>query len=105
MNPDSLIAGGSTAAVVSDPRQPDNPIVACNQAFVDLTGYPREHIIGRNCRFLRGPETEEHQTQKLRDAVAAVRPVMVELVNYRQDNTPFRNAVMIAPLFGDDGGV
>lgn len=103
MNPDSLIDGSSVAAVVSDPRRPDNPIVACNQAFIDLTGYAREEILGRNCRFLRGPRTEAERTQALRDAVAAARPAMVELVNYRHDGTPFRNAVMIAPLFGDDG--
>lgn len=103
VTPESLIANSKVAAVVSDPRQADNPIVACNEAFVQLTGYPREQILGRNCRFLRGERTEPAQTQMLRDAIAAQRPVMVELVNYRQDGTPFRNAVMIAPLFDADG--
>ena len=57
MSPQSLIAHSTVAAVVSDPRLPDNPIVACNDAFVRLTGYPLAEILGRNCRFLRGPET------------------------------------------------
>lgn len=105
MDPDSLIADSSVAAVVSDPRQPDNPIVACNQAFIDLTGYTLEDILGRNCRFLRGPRTEAERTRILRDAVAGARPAMVELINYRRDGTAFRNAVMIAPLFGEDGEV
>lgn len=103
MTPDSLIANSQVAAVVSDPRQADNPIVACNQAFMDLTGYAREEILGRNCRFLRGERTEHEQTAKLREAVAQRRPAMVELTNYRKDGTPFLNAVMIAPLFDDNG--
>lgn len=103
MTPDSLIADSTIAAVVSDPRQPDNPIVACNYAFMLLTGYGREEIVGRNCRFLRGERTEPEQTAKLRQAVAERRPAMVELINYRKDGSAFRNAVMIAPLFDDEG--
>ena len=103
MSPESLIASSKVAAVVSDPRQPDNPIVACNEAFMQLTGYPKEEILGRNCRFLRGDRTEPEQTAMLREAVAGSRPVMVELINYKKDGTPFRNAVMIAPLFDEKG--
>lgn len=103
MSPDSLISNSSVAAVVSDPRRPDNPIVACNAAFLKLTGYDREEIIGRNCRFLRGERTESEQTAMLRDAIAAMRPVMVELINYRKDGAAFRNAVMVAPLFDEHG--
>ena len=105
MTPESLIASSKVAAVVSDPRQQDNPIVACNEAFIELTGYAREEILGRNCRFLRGERTEPEQTAMLREAVSASRPVMVELINYRKDGTPFRNAVMIAPLFDEDGEI
>lgn len=103
MSPESLIASSKVAAVVSDPRQPDNPIVACNEAFMQLTGYPKEEILGRNCRFLRGDRTEPEQTAMLREAVAGSRPVMVELINYKKDGTAFRNAVMIAPLFDEKG--
>lgn len=103
MSPESLIASSKVAAVVSDPRQPDNPIVACNEAFMQLTGYPKEEILGRNCRFLRGERTEPEQTAMLREAVAESRPVMVELINYKKDGTAFRNAVMIAPLFDEKG--
>lgn len=103
--PESLIADSTIAAVVSDPRRADNPIVACNDAFVRLTGYRRDEIIGRNCRFLRGAETEPSRTQMLRDAVAMRRPAMVELTNYRKDGSPFRNAVMIAPIFDERGEV
>lgn len=92
-------------AVISDPRQPDNPIIACNEAFLDLTGYSRQEVIGRNCRFLRGPDTESELTEVLRDAIRKSQPAIVEIRNYKKDGTPFRNAVMIAPIFDTDGGV
>ncbi|WAT18917.1 LuxR C-terminal-related transcriptional regulator [Aurantiacibacter sp. MUD11] len=98
-----LIASNPVASVVSDPRLPDNPIIACNQAFMDLTGYGEEEIIGRNCRFLAGPGTEPWLTETIREGVRERRPVMVEILNYKKDGTPFRNAVVVAPVFGDDG--
>lgn len=101
----NLIANSSIAAVVSNPRLDDNPIVDCNAAFTELTGFDKDEIVGRNCRFLRGPETEEDQTQRLRDAIRDQRPTMVEITNYKKDGTPFLNAVMIAPIFGDDGKI
>jgi PAS domain S-box-containing protein len=91
------------ATVVSDPLQSDNPLIAVNAAFCAMTGYTEEEALHRNCRFLRGPDTENSQTEKLRDAIFAKRPALAELVNYRKDGTPFRNAVMIAPLFDENG--
>jgi PAS domain S-box-containing protein len=91
------------ATVVSDPRQADNPLIAVNQAFLNLTGYDEEEVLGRNCRFLRGIDTETTETEKLRTAIQERRSTLAELVNYRKDGSKFRNAVMIAPLFdGDD---
>lgn len=103
MTPEDLISHSHVAAVVSDPRQVDNPIIACNEAFMRLTGYDRTEIVGRNCRFLRGERTEPELTAMLRDAVHEKRATMVELINYRKDGSLFRNAVMIAPLFDDEG--
>jgi PAS domain S-box-containing protein len=105
MTPTDLISKSHIAAVVSDPRQQDNPIVECNTAFEVLTGYSQEQIIGRNCRFLSGEGTEPELTQALRDGIYAKQPVMVEILNYKADGTPFRNAVMIAPLFDADGEI
>ncbi|WP_226019312.1 LuxR C-terminal-related transcriptional regulator [Novosphingobium sp. FKTRR1] len=98
-----MIENSVVAAVVSNPRLPDNPIVACNAAFMALTGYGEGEIIGRNCRFLRGAGTEPELTEQLRVGIAAKVPVMVEILNYKKDGTPFRNAVMIAPIFDAEG--
>ncbi len=99
----AMIENSLVAAVVSNPRLTDNPIIACNQAFMDLTGYAADEIIGRNCRFLRGAGTEPELTLQLRTGIAARVPVMVEILNYKKDGTPFRNAVMIAPIFDAEG--
>jgi hypothetical protein len=93
------------ATVLSNPRLPDNPIVAANAAFCALTGYSEGEIVGRNCRFLAGPDTEPWLTERIRQSLRDLRPSLTELLNYRKDGTAFRNAVLIAPLFGEDGEV
>ncbi len=105
---DSLVAsirGSPIASVISDPRLPDNPIVAVNDAFIALTGYPVEEIIGRNCKFLAGPATEPWLTERISAGVREHRPVLVEILNYKRDGTPFRNAVLVAPVFDSTGAL
>jgi PAS domain S-box-containing protein len=91
------------AAVVSDPKLPDNPIVAVNKAFCELTGYSESEILGRNCRFLAGADTEPWLTDKLKDGIDKRKPMLVEILNYKRDGTPFRNAVLVAPAFDNSG--
>lgn len=91
------------AAVISDPRLPSNPIVAVNDAFCRLTGYPVDEIVGRNCKFLAGPATEPWLTERISAGVRERRPVLVEILNYKRDKTPFRNAVLVAPVFDAEG--
>lgn len=98
-----LIETSPVASVISNPRLPDNPIVASNKAFSDLTGYQPDEIIGRNCRFLSGPGTEPWLTEVITTGVKERKPVLVEILNYKKDGTAFRNAVVVAPIFGDDG--
>jgi PAS domain S-box-containing protein len=99
----AMIDNSAVAAVISNPRLPDNPIVECNSAFEALTGYRRDEIIGRNCRFLAGPQTEPGLTAQIVDAVRERRPVLVEILNYKKDGSPFRNAVLVAPIFDENG--
>ncbi|ABF52717.1 helix-turn-helix domain-containing protein [Sphingopyxis alaskensis] len=99
----AMIATSPIAAVISNPHLPDNPIVECNDAFAALTGYRPDEIIGRNCRFLTGPDTEPELSAELRRAIRDRRAALVEILNYKKDGTRFRNAVLVAPLFGPDG--
>lgn len=103
MSVSAMIGSSPIAAVVSNPRLPDNPIIECNDAFVSLTGYTAEEIIGHNCRFLSGAGTEPWLTEMLRNGIRRRQPVMVEILNYKKDGTPFRNAVMVAPIFDANG--
>lgn len=96
-----LVTDSPIPSVISDPRLPDNPIVACNDAFCDLTGYPAEDVVGRNCRFLSGPATEPWLTEEIRRGVREHRPVLVEILNYKRSGQPFRNAVLVAPIYDE----
>ena len=99
----ALIVDSPIASVISNPRLKDNPIIACNESFIELTGYGEDEIVGRNCRFLAGPATEPWLTETIRSGVRKHRPVLVEILNYKRDGTPFRNAVLVAPIFDEAG--
>jgi PAS domain S-box-containing protein len=101
----AAIRGTRMPMVITDPRQADNPIVFANQAFQDLTGYPREAILGRNCRFLQGPDTDRDMVARLGNAIRAEQPISVDLLNYRRDGSTFWNALYVSPVRGDDGAV
>jgi len=90
-------------ALITDPNQPDNPITYVSEGFIRHTGYTRDEIIGRNCRFLQGPGTDPAVRAELRKAVEARRIVKVRILNYRKDGTPFLNVLQITPIFRSDG--
>src|SRR5579875_1911448 len=71
--------------IVTDPRQADNPIVFANPAFLSLTGYTYEELLGRNCRLLQGPATDPTTIAAVRDAVASEREIATEILNYIKD--------------------
>jgi PAS domain S-box-containing protein len=98
-----MIRDSAVAAVISNPRLPDNPIIECNTAFIELTGYSREEIVGRNCRFLHGVGSEPWLIETLRAGIREKRPIMVEILNYKKNGQPFRNAVLVAPIFDAEG--
>ena len=89
--------------LITDPRRPDNPIVFANAAFAKLTGYYRGDILGQNCRFLQGPDTDRAEVARLRAAIEARTPVELELLNYKKDGTRFWNRLLVSPVFNDDG--
>jgi PAS domain S-box-containing protein len=89
--------------VITNPRRPDNPVVFANEAFCRLTGYAREEILGRNCRFLQGPETDPEAVSRIRAAVDAVRPIEIDIRNHRKDGAPFWNRLLMAPVFDGNG--
>ena len=88
--------------IITNPRLPDNPVVFVNDSFVRLTGYAREEILGRNCRFLQGEDTDPKTIKLLHDAVQAVRPLEVDIHNYRKNGEPFWNRLLMAPVFDAD---
>lgn len=90
---------------LSDPDQPDNPIVYANEAFERITGYGQKEIIGRNCRFLQGSERDQPEIERIREALRTDSEVTVTLRNYKKDGTPFFNEFTIRPLFDRDGAV
>lgn len=91
--------------IVTDPNQHDNPIIFCNAAFLRLSGYPDNEVIGRNCRFLQGPDTDPNSVTKIRKAISAGEDVAVDILNYKKDGSSFWNAVFISPVRDDDGKI
>ncbi len=89
--------------VVADPNQEDCPIVYCNQAFCDLTGYDLEEILGRNCRFLQGPDTDPEVVRRIAQSLASRDDVREEILNYRKDGTHFWNALQINAIVDVEG--
>jgi PAS domain S-box-containing protein len=88
---------------ITDPREPDNPLVWVNPSFSRVTGYEYDDAVGRNCRFLQGPATDPAAVQDIRDALAAQRPLTTTLLNYRKDGTAFWNQLSVSPVFDGEG--
>lgn len=89
--------------IITDPRQDDNPIVFVNDAFLALTGYERDEIMGRNCRFLQGVDTERDTVVSLKTAIAARTDITVDILNYRKDGSAFWNTLYVSPVFSKAG--
>lgn len=81
--------------VITDPEQEDNPMVYCNKGFQEMTGYEADEILGRNCRFLQGEETNTVDVERIRNGLNKQETVQVELKNYRKDGSMFWNELHI----------
>nr|XP_043609390.1 phototropin-1 [Erigeron canadensis]AML77862.1 putative LOV domain-containing protein [Erigeron canadensis]AML79222.1 putative LOV domain-containing protein [Erigeron canadensis] len=91
--------------VITDPRLPDNPIIFASDSFLELTEYSREEILGRNCRFLQGPETDPSTVKKIREAIDNQREVTVQLINYTKTGKKFWNLFHLQPMRDQKGEV
>lgn len=89
--------------VITDPRLPDNPIIFASDSFLELTEYTREEILGRNCRFLQGPETDQSTVSKIRDAIREQREITVQLINYTKSGKKFWNLFHLQPMRDQKG--
>ncbi len=101
----AAVAAAGVAFTVTDARQTDNPLVYVNPAFESSTGYPAAEVLGRNCRFMQGPDTDPGAVSRLREALAQKRPVVVTMLNYRKDGEAFWNELSVSPVYDDNGVV
>lgn len=84
--------------IITNPHQPDNPIIFADQAFIELSGYSADELVGRNCRFLQGDDDTSPKTvARIREAVAARTRIAIDVINYRRDGTRFVNELYISP--------
>ena len=93
------------AIAISDAHEPDQPLVYVNQAFERLTGYSREESVGRNCRFLQGPDTDPAIVQRIREGLERREVFVVELKNYRKDGSEFWNTLHVGPIVDANGEI
>lgn len=102
---DRALSATAEGITISDPSLPDNPLIYANEGFERLTGYSIEEVLGRNCRFLQGRDTAPETVAEIRDAIRQDRPCTVQILNYRQDGTPFWNRLSITPVRDASGKV
>jgi len=98
----AMEAAGSGILII-DATKPENPIVHCNPAFETMTGYSRNEVLGRNCRFLQGDDTEEGAVEKIRQALCTESECRVVIKNYRKDGSVFWNDLAISPVRSSTG--
>jgi PAS domain S-box-containing protein len=90
---------------IADARLPGRPLIYVNEGFERMTGYSAAEALGRNCKFLQGPGTDAVAVTEIRAALDDKRECLVEILNYRQDGTPFWNRLSISPVREPSGEV
>jgi PAS domain S-box-containing protein len=101
----STFEASRTPLIVTDYSLPDNPIIYSNQAFLDLTGYDMDEIVGRNCRFLQGDDSEKKGVQALHEAVHNGTHTRTLIKNYTKDGREFWNDLLISPIRDKEGNI
>ena len=91
------------SVVFSDPCLPDNPMIYVSNEFETQTGYTPEEAVGKNCRFLQGPETNHHAIEAIRQGLKAETRFTIDILNYRKDGSAFVNRLRIRPIYDPSG--
>lgn len=99
----AAVCAMSAPMLITDAREADHPIVFVNDAFCRMTGYARADIIGCNCRFLQGADTDPITVAAIRTAIALGRSVEADILNYRRNGEPFWNRLLITPVNDESG--
>lgn len=100
-----FIDGSRIPMTLADATLPDCPIIVANDAFLALTGYRREEVVGRNFRFMQGPLSEAEASGKMLLSVRDGTEALVPITNYRRDGSAFENLVHLAPIRAADGAL
>jgi PAS domain S-box-containing protein len=101
----AAMSASTSGVVIMDYQHEDNPIIYCNPAFEEITGFTQEEILGKNCRFLQAENREQIGRHKLQEALKAGTECYVEIANYRKDGTMFYNELYVAPIKNGEGKV
>lgn len=91
--------------IITDPAVPDNPIVFASHGFLALTGYSLDQVMGRNCRFLQGPDTDPRAVKRIREGIDRGEDTGEVILNYRVDGTTFWNNFFVAALRDEDSNI
>lgn len=100
---EDFFAGSGVPLTLASATREDQPLVLVNDAFCSMSGYARDNIIGRNCRFLQGADREQVARYEIRDAIRENRDLQVTIKNYRADGTPFENLLFLFVVSGASG--
>jgi PAS domain S-box-containing protein len=90
---------------ITDPNQLGNPIVYVNSGFLRMTGYEKDDVLGKNCSFLQGSETDNATRQKISIGLREKCDFTVLIKNYRKNRTAFWNELHISPIISSDGAL
>ncbi len=85
--------------VLTDPNLPDNPITYANPAFIELTGYEMDEIVGKNCRFLQGRDLNQENIQSIKNAIKKGESITTIIRNYKKSGELFYNELTISPVY------
>src|SRR3954447_23966411 len=91
--------------LVTDAGLPGNRIVFPNRAFVELSGYTEDELLGQDPHFMNGEQTDPEAIRQYETAINEGRDNTVEILQYRRDGKPFRAMLFASPVNDGQGRV